>query len=86
MARNLLLAFTAILVATPALADNVTGKVLAFDRVAQIIVLDDKTVWSLKDVGGTVPDGLEAGDTVTIDFASAGESGIGTVNSITIAQ
>lgn len=86
MARKLAFAFAALFVATPALADSVTGTVLAFDRVAQIIVLKDKTVWSLKDVGGSIPDGLEAGDRVTFEFVSAGDSGVGKVNSITVAE
>ena len=31
----------------PAFADQVVGTILAFDRVDHIIVLDDKTIWTI---------------------------------------
>lgn len=45
--RVLLSAITIIASAIPAFADEVTGTVLAFDRVDNVIVLDDKTVWTV---------------------------------------
>ncbi|WP_299836450.1 hypothetical protein [uncultured Jannaschia sp.] len=75
------LAFFALLAATPALADQTTGTILAYDREANVIVFNDRSVWELGDL--EVPDDLEAGERVTIDFTSAGDSGIGKANAVT---
>jgi hypothetical protein len=56
-----------MLSAAPALADETSGTILAFDRVANIMVLDDKTVWSLGEKTEVTPD-LMAGDTVKIIY------------------
>ena len=81
--RALLLA---TLLAAPgvAAADLVTGTVLAYDRVAKVIVFEDRTVWKLGKA--EVPDGIEAGMRVTIDFTSAGDSGVGRVDKVLIAE
>ena len=71
MTRIGLLSTAALLFAAPAMADTVSGTVLAFDRVAQVIVLEDKSVWSLADGGAAAPEGLVAGDTVTIEFQTS---------------
>jgi hypothetical protein len=61
--------------AVPAIADETEGHVMAFDRVANIIVLTDKTVWQLgADV--IVPADLASGDRVLLDFVSEGEEGV----------
>ncbi|MBJ3761788.1 hypothetical protein ILP92_03375 [Maribius pontilimi] len=86
MTRLGLLPVLALLSATPALADEVSGEVLAFDRVAQIIVLEDKSVWSLSDGGATAPEELEAGDTVTIEFQTISDNGFGKILGITRAE
>ncbi|WP_299816903.1 hypothetical protein [uncultured Jannaschia sp.] len=75
------LAVFALLTATPALADEVSGTILAYDRQANVIVFSDRSVWELGDL--EVPEDLEAGDRVTIDFTSAGDSGIGKANALT---
>jgi hypothetical protein len=80
-----LIALVVSVVAAPAFADSVKGSILAFDRVAGIIVLNDKTVWPLGDAAKTLPEGLKAGDTIEIDFTSAGENALSTVNSVTLA-
>lgn len=80
----LLAAFTAA--SGPAFADSVSGTVLAFDRVAQLVVLDDKSVWSLKDGGTVAPDDLRAGDRVTIDFQTSGDNGYGKILGIAVAE
>ena len=77
-----LLSAALLLAAAPAFADEVTGTILAYDRVAGVIVLDDKTIWSL-ELMDTVPVGLMAGDTVDIAFETAGEDGMTKIDSIT---
>ncbi len=71
-----------LLAPAAAMADEVTGTILAYDRVAGVIVFEDRTVWAIGAV--EVPEGLEAGDVVTIDFTSAGDSGIGRANAVTL--
>lgn len=63
-----------------------TGKVLAYDRVARVIVFADRSVWNIGAV--EVPEGVEAGVTVTIDYTSTGDSGIGIgkANRVTIEE
>lgn len=79
--RVLLSAITLIALALPALADEVTGSVLAYDRVDNIIVLDDKTVWTIP-ADFALPTDLIAGDKITIKFQGAAENGIGDLISI----
>ena len=82
---RVLLTSAALLAARPAFADETSGTVLAYDRVAHVLVLDDKTVWSLP--GDLIlPDDLVAGDTITIDFQTAGDNGVGKINSITRSE
>jgi hypothetical protein len=80
---RILLASALLAVATPVFADETTGTVLAFDRVAGVIVLTDRTVYSLDLLGSNPVEDMVAGDKVVIDFESAGENGIGKINSIT---
>lgn len=82
--RCFALSALAALVAAPALADTVTDTVLAFDRQAKIIVLEDKTVFTLVEGDAAAPDGLKAGDVVTITFESLGEDGYGVIEMIEI--
>ena len=79
------LAITTLVLAglgAPALADDTTGTIAAYDRLANIIVLKDMTIW---EVPGSMelPADLAAGDRVKIVFTSAGDSGVGTIRSIT---
>ncbi|AKI01994.1 hypothetical protein IMCC20628_03302 [Hoeflea sp. IMCC20628] len=71
------------MLASPALADSTSGVVVAYDRVDHVLILDDKTVWDLTPAGDLVPEGLRAGDNVTIDYDSAGDSGVGKITAIT---
>ncbi|SOE18430.1 hypothetical protein SAMN05877838_3354 [Hoeflea halophila] len=73
------------ILATPALADTTGGVVVAYDRVDRVLVLDDKTVWDLTPAGDLVPDGLSAGDKVTIEYESAGDSGVGKITAISVS-
>lgn len=78
---RILLITALTLAAAPAFADSVTGTILAYDRQANILVFDDKTVWELGKL--LVPADLVAGDRVTLDYTSAGDNGIGKANSLT---
>lgn len=80
--RVLLSAFALITLAAPAFADEVTGSVLAYDRVDNIIILDDKTVWTIP-ADFALPENLVAGDLITIVFQGAAENGIGPLLTIT---
>jgi hypothetical protein len=72
------------LLATSALADTTGGVVVAYDRVDHVLVLDDKTVWDLTPAGDLVPEGLSAGNHVTIEYDSAGDSGVGKITAISV--
>jgi hypothetical protein len=69
---------------TMALADHSSGKILAYDRKAKLIVMKDKTVWSL-DGTESVPPDLKAGDSIDVEFESAGEDGITKIEKLTLA-
>jgi hypothetical protein len=69
-----------------ALADSTVGTVLAFDRQALLIVLEDKTVWSLEGSDATPPADLKAGDRIEIDFLSAGDDGITKIQPVKLAE
>ena len=72
------------MLATPVLADTTGGVVVAYDRVDHVLVLDDKTVWDLAPAGDLVPEGLSAGNKISIEYDSAGDSGVGKITAITI--
>lgn len=78
---RLALASAILLVAVPALADQTTGTVVAYDRVAKILVFSDKSIWPL-ETASEIPEGLAAGVTVTLDFESDGDNGLVKINSI----
>jgi len=76
---RVILAVLALIFSTvPAFTDQVVATILAFDRVDHIIVLDDKTIWTIA-ADFVLPDGLAAGDSITIDFQGAAENGIGKI-------
>ena len=81
--RSLIAAALLAATAAPALADSTQGTILAYDRVANVIVLDDKTVWSLETLK-TIPEGLKAGDVITIQFTSNADNGWGKINAIEV--
>lgn len=64
-------------------AGEVTGTVLAYDRVAGVLVLTDKSSYPLDVVASDLPTTLSAGDRVTISF-EGDESGITAINSVVI--
>jgi len=76
---RVILAVLALIFSTvPAFTDQVVATILAFDRVDHIIVLDDKTIWTIA-ADLVLSDGLAAGDSITIDFQRAAENGIGKI-------
>ena len=83
--RTALIAALFSTAALPALADSVSGEVLAYDRVANLIVLEDKTVWSLETLAET-PQDLAAGKLVTIDYTSNADNGWQKLNTLTVTN
>ena len=76
---RVILAVLALIFSTvPAFADQVVATILTFDRVDHIIVLGDKTIWTIA-ADLVLSDGLAAGDSITIDFQGAAENGIGKI-------
>ena len=82
--RPFLLA-AAMMAATPAVADEVTGTILAFDRYHRIIVMTDKTVWRLGEETAA-PAEMMAGDVITIEYESAGEDGMIEITTIEVLE
>lgn len=71
--------------ALSAQADETSGQVLAYDRKAGILVLTDKTVWELApDL--LVPADLGHGDMVRLEYSSAGEDGLETIDALTRSE
>lgn len=75
------LAAALLAAATPVLADETEGLVLAYDRAEQVLVMKDMTVWMLP-AGTMVPADLGAGDRILIDFTSDGDNGFKTIDAI----
>ena len=70
------------LASSPALAaDEIDGTVLAFDRVARVLVMSDKSVIPLDNVQSELPEDLVAGDKVAVKYGSD-EDGVSIVYSI----
>lgn len=70
-----------LVLALPVMADETTGTILAFDRVAKVIVLEDKTIWPLGEKTETSSD-LVAGDKVKIEYVGGGDAGISSITSV----
>ncbi len=63
--------------------DITHGTVLAHDRKANMLILRDRTAWSLSELKSPLPDGLKAGTRVEIVY-EADEDGIASIDSIRI--
>lgn len=59
------------------------GTVLVYDRKARVLVLTDRSVWSLEALKAQAPAGLKAGDRVQIQYESD-EEGVSAINSIEV--
>lgn len=88
MKRTLITAtvLAAALTATEGLADTFEGKVFAYDRVAERLVMEDKTVYTLSKAETEIPSTLSAGDRVTVDYVSLGEDGVGVISKVVILE
>jgi hypothetical protein len=63
-------------------ADDVTqGTILALDRKARLLVMQDRTIWSLELMKSEISASLAAGDRVEISYESD-EEGVGEIKSI----
>ncbi len=71
--------------ATGFAADITTGTVLAFDRKANLIVMTDRTIWSLEGTTARMPDDLAAGDRVQFSY-EGGEEGVGDILEINVIR
>lgn len=80
----LLCTATVLATATVSLADSVSGKILAYDRKAQILVMEDRSVYSLAGYDAPLLADLKAGDMVRIESKGEGEDGYGLVTEITL--
>ena len=86
MYRNVIAAaLSAVLFGTPAFAGSFKGTIVAHDRVAHRLVLDDKSVVTYDPAKIKLPDDLKAGDVVEVDFSGA-EGDMATVNSISVVK
>ena len=78
---RILFAAALLAAATPALADTTAGTVFAYDAKTGVLVMEDKTIWHLG--ADTIrPEDLADGDKVVIDFTSAGDDGVASIEAI----
>ena len=77
---SLLLSLVAL--AAPVHADELEGTVLAYDRLAKVIVLRDKSVIPLANLQGELPADLVSGDRIAVSYESNEDDGIHTVHSV----
>ena len=86
MKPSLSFAVTAVLLITApaAVALDVTqGSILALDRKARLLVLADRTVWSLELMKSEIGADLKTGDRIEISYESD-EEGVGEIRSILV--
>ena len=79
--RRLALAALLALPAGLAAADETQGEILAYDRLANILVMRDRTVWTLP-TELMVPANLKSGDQVRIVYKTAGEDGLTAIDAL----
>ena len=77
--------FAAPLIASTAtaLADETSGVVVAHDRVAHRVIMEDRAIYQYDPAKTVLPRAILAGDTIRIDYRG-GEDGIEAINSIEI--
>lgn len=80
---RMILALGLAAIAGPALADEVEGTVVAHDRLAHRVIMDDRTIYEYNPATTELPRAILAGDRVRIDFRG-GEDGIESITSIEI--
>ncbi len=77
-----LLAVAFLAAATSALADTTAGTVFTYDAKSMTLTMEDNTVWQLGPTT-VLPETLETGDKIVIDFTSDGDNGVVSVEAIT---
>ena len=65
----------------PAMADEAEHTILAYDRLANIVVMRDRSVYELP-AELMVPADMKSGDRVRVVYQSAGEDGITKIDSL----
>ena len=71
--------------AAPALAGTFKGEILAHDRVAHRIVMEDKSIVTYDPAKIKLPDDLKAGDMVEVEFSGA-EGDMAVVSSVKVVK
>ena len=71
--------------AVPALADEVEGTVLAHDRVAHRVVMNDRSIYEYNAETTELPRAILAGDRIKITYRG-GEDGIESIQKIEIVE
>jgi hypothetical protein len=61
--------------------DITQGRIVALDRVARLLVLEDRSVWSLELMKSEISADLKAGDRIEIIYQSD-EDGVNDINSV----
>jgi hypothetical protein len=74
-------ALLAAALAGPAFADATQGTVSVFDPARKLMILTDRTVWTITDKTIFDP-AIKEGDQVLITFTSGGENGIVQTNTV----
>ena len=82
---RLILALGLVAVAAPALADEVEGTVLAHDRVAHRVVMNDRSIYEYNAETTELPRAILAGDRIKITYRG-GEDGIEAIQKIEIVE
>ncbi|MEH6725346.1 MAG: hypothetical protein V7703_04240 [Hyphomicrobiales bacterium] len=72
--------------ASTSYADTFKGTVVAFDRKANVVVIDDKSVFNFEGQEAQIPDDLKAGDMIEIEGEGEGDDGYGKLTSIKILK
>ena len=72
-----------LIAASTAGAQEITqGTILALDRKARLLVLEDRTVWALELMKSAIDAAIEAGDHIEISY-ELDEEGVSAINHIT---
>lgn len=79
-------ALVLVVSASASYADTFKGTVIAFDRKANVIVIDDKSVFNFEGQNVMVPEDLKAGDMIEIESEGEGEDGYGNLTSLKILK
>ena len=64
--------------------DMIQGTILAYDRKANVLVFNDRSVFPLEKLQGSPPPDLKAGDRVEISYDSNEDDGVTAIFSIKV--